>query len=270
MYTDYWQFTRPPFETGCDPAFYYPSQAHQSALLKLRYAIENRRGGGLLVGGSGLGKTMLIESLQQTLPDSIGPVVHIVYPKMSAQQLLAYLAAALGAPAEDATVDQHVRHIENQLHKTAEGGRHVVLVMDEAHLLEEAGGLECVRLLWNFQSQGQPLLTLLLLGQAILLPILDRLPDFEERLGVKSLLRPLNLEETASYVNHRLNVAGASRPIFENEALDALFAISGGVPRRINRLCDLALLVGFADQLPAIGARQIEAVHEELVAVTPE
>ncbi|MDH3716542.1 MAG: AAA family ATPase [Planctomycetota bacterium] len=270
MYTDYWQLTRPPFDTGCDPAFYYPSETHQGALLKLRYAIENRRGGGLLAGGSGLGKTLLVESLKQTLPDTIGPVVHIVYPKMSAEQLLAFVAAQLGTPADAATVDLHIRHIENQLNEAAERGGHVVLVIDEAHLLEDTGGLECVRLLLNFQRDGQPLMTILLLGQTILLPIFDRLSGFEERLGIKCLLRPLNLEETASYVNHRLNVAGAGRPIFEDAALDALFAITGGVPRRINRLCDLALLVGFADQLPAIAARQIEAVNDELVAVTPE
>ncbi len=88
----------------------------------------------------------------------------------------------------------------------------------------------------------------MLVGQTALLPVLDRMPALEERLGVKCLLRPLNTDETASYVSHRLSAAGASREIFTPDALTRLHQLARGNPRRINRLCDLALLVGFAEE----------------------
>ena len=272
MYTDYWQMNRKPFESGTDPEMYYPSETHQGSLLKLRYAIENRRGGALLAGGPGTGKTLLIESMKRTMADTAYRLIHVVYPKMSDRQLLSYLACTLSGnkclDTPDAPTSLCV--IEDTLRKTSDDHGHCVLVIDEAHLLDEADGLECVRLLLNFQDSGSPLLTVVLAGQAALLPTFDRLATFEGRFGVKCLLRPMNLEETASYVNHRLRVAGVERPIFDDGALEALFQITGGVPRLINRLCDLALLIGYAEQLPAISAQQIEAVNDELVFVSAD
>jgi type II secretory pathway predicted ATPase ExeA len=103
-----------------------------------------------------------------------------------------------------------------------------------------------------------------------LLPALERLPALEARLGVKCLLRPLNVEETISYVNHRMTAAGAPREIFSGEALSTVHELTGGNPRRINRLCDLALLIGYAEEQVRINAPQIEAVCNELVTVAPE
>jgi general secretion pathway protein A len=271
MYTEYWRLDSKPFESGADPEFYYPSETHQGALLKLRYAVENRRGGALLAGASGLGKTLVIESLKRLMPETVGPVVHIVFPKMSTSQLLGHIAHSLGTvPTSDVSIDASVRQIENHLQEIADQGKHAVLVIDEAHLLDETDGMECIRLLLNYQRAGDPLTTVILCGQTPLLPIIDRLPALEERLGVKCLLRPLTLEETSNYVGHRLSAAGAQRSMFEGSALDSLFAITGGVPRQINRLCDLALLIGFADQLPSITAAQVEAVNDELVTVAAD
>jgi general secretion pathway protein A len=145
-----------------------------------------------------------------------------------------------------------------------------VVVVDEAHLIDDAESLEALRLLLNFSTAGGPGMTLLLVGQTGLLPILDRTPQLEERLAVKSLLRPFTEGETAGYVQHRLNVAGATRPIFAPEAMPALQALSCGVARRINRLCDLALLIGYAEERETLSAEHLEAVSEELVAVVPE
>ena len=94
--------------------------------------------------------------------------------------------------------------------------------------------------------------------------------QLEERLAVKCLIRPLSTEETTSYVSCRLEAAGATRPIFSPKAMQPLYELSGGIPRRINRLCDLALLVGFADESTEISAEQVEAVAEELTSVVPD
>lgn len=273
MYEQYWQIDRKPFDGGADERFYYPGESHQGALLKLRYAIESRQAGALLAGASGLGKTLLVQTLFRQLPAQFGPLVHLVFPKMPPDELLAYLATELGATSGHEpvqTIQANVRAIERLLLDNARAGKHAVVVIDEAQLLDEAASLEVVRLLLNFEVDGQPAMTLLLVGQPNLLPVLDRHPALEERLGVKCLLRPLNLEETVSYVHHRLGAAGARRAIFDNDALTTLFHLSHGAPRQINRLCDLALLVGYADEQPSITVAQLEAVSDELVTVSPE
>jgi general secretion pathway protein A len=122
----------------------------------------------------------------------------------------------------------------------------------------------------NLEWDGRPGLTLLLTGQTGLLPTLDRMPQLEERLCVKCLLRPFTEQETADYVAHRLKVAGAVRTIFEPDSLPTLHALTGGIARRINRLCDLTLLIGYAEERQTITAPHFEAVSEELVAVAPE
>ena len=145
-----------------------------------------------------------------------------------------------------------------------------MLVVDEAQLIESSAAFETLRLLMNFQPDNRPAMTLLLVGQPGLLSTLSRIPQLEERLGVKCLLRPFNEEETAAYVSHRLRVAGAAQPIFDAESLTALQGLTHGIARRINRLCDLALLIGFAEERRTITADHVEAVCEELVTVVPE
>jgi len=274
MYESYWQLDRKPFENTSDTSFYYPGEAHQGALLKLRYAIENRRGLAVLSGVAGLGKTMLAQSLTQQLAEEFQPLVHLVFPQMPPDQLLAYLADELtgetGRRESPLTIDQSVRRIQRSLAENVEAGRHAVAVIDEAHLLNETGALETIRLLVNFEHQQQTALTMLLVGQTSLLPALDRSPQLDSRVDVKCLMRPFSLEESISYINHRLEAASAQREIFTPEAMENIHYLTTGVPRRINRLCDLALLISFAEEHARIDADQIDAVSQELITVAPE
>ena len=272
MYTSYWQLERRPFEAGTDTAAYYPSETHQAALLKLRYSIENARGAAALVGASGGGKTLVARILADQLPSDLTPVIHLVYPRMATAELLAYLAAEL-AGGDDAaagvTVGESVRAIEASVSRNAREGRHAVVIIDEAHLLE-ADALEALRLLLNFEVASRPALTLLLVGQTRLLSAVDRVPCLGERLGVRCLIRALAPEETFVYVEHRLRSAGAARSIFTHEALEAIHELSQGNPRQINRLCDLALLIGFAEERTEIEAADLSAAADELTLVAAE
>ncbi len=273
MYRDYWQLSAKPFEPCADRSAFYPSEAHEGAFLKLRYAIENRRGAVLLSGPAGVGKTLLVQLLRSELSDEYRPFIHLVFPQMSGRDLLVYIAEQLGTPPAESprhTIEESVRRLEFFLAQNAESGRHAVVAIDEAHLLEDCGALETLRLLVNFESAGRPALTLLLVGQMGLISAVGRLPSLEERLGVKTLLRSFTPDETAAYVNRRMEAAGAQREIFTPDALEALHWLGHGTARQINRLGDLALLVGFADRLPRLSAHQIEAVSDELVAVVPE
>jgi len=273
MYEAYWQLNQKPFANTSDPRFYYTAESHQAALLKLRYAVESRCGGALLAGASGLGKTMVVEMLRGMLGEEFSPFVRLVFPQMPTADLLAYLADDLDGrcgATDDYRVQTSVRRIEQSLAANAEKGKHAVVVIDEAHLLDDPQTLATLRLLLNFEWNGRSALTLLLSGQTGLLPMLSRSPSWDERLGVKCLLRPFSEEETASYVEHRLRVAGAKRTIVERESFPTLHALTQGVARQINRLCDLALLIGFAEERQTLSAGHFESVCRELVTVAPE
>jgi len=271
MYETHWRLKYKPFDSDAAEA-YYPSETHQGALLKLRYALECRRPAAALAGNGGSGKSLVARALKAQLPAEFSPFVHIVFPQLPAPQLISYLAERLGAttPSTTLTLEQTLAQLEEFLLGNQRQGQHAVVVIDEAHLLEEVRVFDALRLLLNFGAEGKPALTLLLVGQPRLLVQLDRLPSFDERLGVKCLLKPLSLEETISYVEHRLTAAGAKSTIFEQDSWETLFNLTQGLPRRINRLCDLALLIGFAEDRSTITAAHLDAVHEELVAVAAE
>ena len=272
MYERYWHLEHNPFDDDLDLRGYFASQTHQATLLKLRYLIENGNGTGLLVGGTGFGKSYLLMVLAQQMGESHGPFVHLVFPQLSPAELLGYLAAELGAAEPEgpgAGLDRIVREIDQRLKALNEAGRHPVIVVDEAHLIEDVQVFQALRLLLNFQQQKRRF-SLILAGQHELLNIVRRLQQLEERVAVKSLLRALSPDETAGYVARRLEAAGAKRPLFEPDALLPVHELSGGVPRRINRICDLALLVGFADESEMISAEQVQAVAEELTTVVAD
>jgi len=199
----------------------------------------------------------------------------LVFPQMPASQLLAYIAGEL-APAGSGetggatpTIQQSIRRIATALEDNAAQDRHAVLIIDESHLLEPEQ-LEVLRLLLNFEYNQQPAMTLLLTGDTALLPTLERMPQLEQRMGVKCLLRPFTLEESVSYVNHRLNTAGASRDIFDDKAIESLHYHAGGAARQINRLGDLGLLIGYAEEHAIITAEHVGEVASELFSVAPE
>jgi general secretion pathway protein A len=271
MYQAYWQLHSRPFDNCPDARAYYPSEVHQGALLKLRYVVENQRGAALLAGAAGSGKSLVVGTLARQLDERYRPFVHVVFPQMSVRELVAYLAGEMGAlasPSSSVPLDESVRRLQHFLIDNTKRGQKAVVAIDEAHLLLESEALDTLRLLLNLEGGAD--LTLLLVGQPQLLPALERLPALEARLGVKCLLRPFSLEETMSYVTHRMAAAGATHEIFTSEALSRLYQLTGGNPRRVNRLCDLALLIGYAEEQVRINAHQIDAVCNELVTVTPE
>lgn len=275
MYEAYWNFTGNPFEQSGNPDFFFRSHTHQAALLKMRYLVESGKGAGMLVGGTGYGKTFLTEILKHELPEQFHPVVQLVFPQLSAPELLAYLAVELGAPeaevsGHESSLDRTVRTIQRRFIEFHAEDRHPVIIIDEAHMIDDPRVFQALHLLLNFQNQPKVDFTLILAGERALLGRVRRLVQLDERIAVKSLLQPLTFEETGRYVVHRLEVAGATQSIFDRSALDTLFELSGGVPRKINRMCDLALLVGYADNLSTLSANEIEAVCEELTAVAPD
>jgi general secretion pathway protein A len=268
MYEKYWNLDCRPFESHFAPALFFDSQTHLAARLKLRHVIDHRLGTGVLCGGIGSGKTAVAAFLQHELAEGCGPIAHLVFPKMPAAAFLAYVASKLGAPESPADarhgIDRTLVRIEAKLREASEQGKHPVLIVDDAHLIDDVRVFECLQLLLNFQQDPACAFSLFFIGGLNLLGKLERIPQLNDRIAVRSIVEPLSHDDTIGYILHRLHVAGAGREIFNQSALDAICERSAGIPRRINRLADLALVVGFADQLDIIGANEIEAVAEDI------
>jgi general secretion pathway protein A len=273
MYHGYWGLAKSPFENIPAPEFFYGSRTHHTALLKLRYLISHCSGAGLVVGGVGVGKTSLARLVECEHSAKQGPVIPVVFPQFGPAELLAYITTKLGTGDEDLIdaktgLDWIVRELEARLTRLTSEGRHTVFFIDDAHLIEDQQVLRSLQLLLNFQQRPGIEFSLILLGEPSLLAHISRMGALDERMSVKSVLEPFTRSETAEYVMHRLNVAGCQRTIFDDSAVDRLFELSSGHPRRINRLCDVALLVGFADELARITSVEIDAVSQELSGVS--
>lgn len=272
MYESYWRLKNRPFENKTSTEFYYPSETHQAAMLKLRYAIENRRAAAMLCGPTGMGKSLISDMLLRQLNDSFRPVYHLVFPTLNAEQLVRFVVEQIDPSNEQwpREPSADLTRFEQLLQKNLQQNRHAVIVVDEAHLLEQGGLLEPLRLLLNVassQSPGESAWTLVLVGQPTLLSHVERYHPLDERLAVKCMLNRLLPEETISYIQHRIRSSGGTtESIFEEASLERIHQFSQGIPRRINRLCDLALMVGFAEERKIIEPAIIDSVHSDLSA----
>jgi type II secretory pathway predicted ATPase ExeA len=272
MYEAYWKLTDNPFASRAAGEPFFPSETHQAALLKIRYVIEHRKGTAAVIGARGVGKTFLARTLSTQLA-ATGPFVHITYPQMSPHELLAYLGRQWGleslSTTEPLPTDRLIAELQQAFAQHEKAGKHPVILVDDAHLIEDPQVLQCLRQLVHLRGRGEADCSVVLLGHGDLLPRIRRIADLDDRIAVKCLIRPLTAAETQGYIESRLATAGRSdeQPIFSGEALGLIHERSAGLPRRINRICDLALLVGYADDLTHLDAAHIDAVAEELDAV---
>ncbi|QDU87458.1 hypothetical protein Pla175_08200 [Pirellulimonas nuda] len=272
MYLEHWRLNRKPFGPVDDPGLFYPGQSHQSAMLKLRYVLDEGREAAALAGPAGVGKTLLVDRLADESDDNT-LITRIVFPRLNSRELLTLLADESGAPRPEAprfTSDESLTRLRVRLDELAAAGKRLLVVVDEAHLLEDSDTLETLRLLLNLNGPKHRPLSLLLVGQMPLISTLLRTPGLDQRLAVKALVRSLVEDETDEYIGHRLAACGGAEEIFTRDAVRSIHACSGGAPRKIDRLCDMALLVGYAEGRARITAEQIEAVNEELMVSTPD
>ncbi len=266
MYESYWGFESRPFDSQFTAESYYPSETHQAALLQMRYGIESQRRGILLTGESGLGKSMLAHAAQGLLGEQLNRIMIVKHPQLPADQIAHGIARQCDSESmfsDSATLESSLQRIETCLCAEPELKRSL-LVVEDAHQIESEATWRLLRSVINLNDFGGKL-SLLLVGQTEILTELAKRRDFEQRIDVKCLLRPFSLEDTMGFVSHRLQMVGADREIFDDFAIEQLHLHGGGIPRRINRLADLALVVGFADELKQIDASRIEAVSRQLL-----
>jgi general secretion pathway protein A len=270
MYERYYSLDERPFAITPDPRYVYLSPRHQEALAHLLYGVGTGGSGGfvLLTGEVGTGKTTLCRLVLEQAPEAT-QIALILNPMLSPLEFLQALCAELevvvaSAPGGGALKLQHA--LNRYLLERHAAGERVVLIVDEAQCLPR-DTLEQIRLLTNLETATDKLLQIILIGQPELKDSLRQpaLRQLSQRITARYHLDPLDLNETAEYVRHRMTVAGAERNPFKPSALKALHQLSEGVPRRINVIADRALLAGYAHELERITPATVRAAAREVI-----
>ncbi len=265
MYTQFFGLTEKPFSITPDPRYLYMSQRHADALAHLLYGISESGGFIQLTGEVGTGKTTLVRSLFEQLPDE-ADVALILNPELTTGEFLAAIAGELGIEVPgDRSVKALIDGLNACLLDAHSRGRRTVLIVDEAQNLGTEL-LEQVRLLTNLETPKQKLLQIILIGQPELREVLSRadMRQVAQRVTGRYHLEPLNQADTTKYVKHRMRVAGASGSVFRPAAIREIFRRSQGVPRLINVVADRALLAGYAQESRSIDRRLVRRAAAEV------
>jgi general secretion pathway protein A len=270
MYKEFYGFTAYPFSLTPDPQFLYLSKKHENCLRYLLYSLERGHGLIVLTGKIGTGKTLLLNILMKSLDEKTHKVF-LANSKLEFLDVLRYVSHAFGVESSGISKGELLMNLEDFLLTCAKRTEKVIILLDEAQNFS-VDMLEEVRLLTNFEHQGQKLLQIILVGQPQLEHVLQlpQLTQLTQRIGFNCQLLPLNYSETKAYIEKRLAVAGSMQPLFTARAIKHIFEHSKGIPRVINLISDTALLFGFGDETRTIGHTIIRQVMQELNLYTPE
>lgn len=272
MYEEYWGLKEKPFQNTPDPRFLYLSAQHEDALMKLSYVVTQGLGCGMLVGVFGCGKTILGNALLNDLGRDRVRSCFINSPSFNEPaELLRAIVRGLNPQAlpdkkTELMSDPLLEKLNTILVDNVRDGKENIVIIDEAHAIEDAKLFEQMRLILNFQLENRFLLTLFIFGQPELKGKVENIKPLDQRIAIRCFLGPLGEDDSDKYIRHRLKVAGrqdTSASIFDKEALKAILQHTGGIPRRINTLCDLVLMTGFAKKAEKIEPDLINAVIKD-------
>jgi type II secretory pathway predicted ATPase ExeA len=265
MYKAFYGLEEKPFSKTPDPRFLYMSPGHREALARLEYAVEESELA-LLTGEIGCGKT----TLSRALMDRMGERYHFLFvfnPRLTADELLRVIAAGLEVENPSEKKDELLRDITNALYRLHGEGRVPVVVIDEAQMIPGRELFDEIRLLTNFQLDDRNLLSVIIMGQPELRGMLASpvYEPFRQRISLNFHLAPLGLEETLEYLDFRVTAAGGEPGLFSPDAVQRIFELSGGVPRRINAVATNALLIGFGRDASWIDSAVVEECAAEIL-----
>jgi len=265
MYKAFYHLQAKPFQLTSDPRFFYSSKGHRRAMAYLVYGVHQGEGFIVITGEIGAGKTMLASTLARKMASRNLVLAQVVSTSLEADDLVRMVVAALGLP-QDNSKAVLLNRVEQFLVACQRQGKKVLLVVDEAQNLPPRS-VEELRMLSNFVCADKPLLQTFLLGQpefrrTLQSPAMEQL---RQRVIASCHLGPLDGAETEAYILHRLQTVGwRDDPSFGKDTFDAIYQHSGGIPRRINILCDRLLLMGCLDEKHAFTVKDVATVTGEL------
>ena len=274
MYHRYFGLQEAPFSIAVNPRYLFMSARHRDALAHLLYGVGAGGGFILLTGEVGTGKTTVNKSLLEQIPENTD-IALILNPALNAVELLATVCDELGIAYHSS--EQSLKTLTDKLHQfllaNHANGRNTVLLIDEAqHLQFEV--LEQIRLLTNLETNTKKLLQIILVGQPELRTLLNKpeLRQLAQRITARYQLKPLNLAETDAYIRHRLHVAGlpANQTLFPKKIVKGIHAVSRGVPRIINVLCDHMLLGTYGQNKTVVDRAMLKQAITEVMGEEAE
>ncbi|HUW38653.1 MAG TPA: XrtA/PEP-CTERM system-associated ATPase [Rhodocyclaceae bacterium] len=268
MYESYYGLTGKPFQLNPDPSFFYGSSGHKRAQAYLEYGLHQSEGFIVITGEVGAGKTTLVRSLLKKLDPRKVVAGQLVSTQLDAQDMLRLVVSAFGLPSRTLDKSQLLLALETYLVSVTSKGKRVLLIVDEAQNLTPRA-VEELRMLSNFQLGEHALLQSFLVGQpefraTMLSPHMQQL---RQRVIASYHLGPMDEAETRAYIEHRLHhVNWNNKPHFEPEAFQAIYDCTGGIPRRINTLCDRLMLAGFLSHKSVLTRNDVVEVMSEIKA----
>jgi type II secretory pathway predicted ATPase ExeA len=265
-YIEYFSLEREPFSNAPDARFYYDSDQHSQALVRLMYAVNSNKGLAVLVGGVGTGKTTLARRMLDTLDESKyeSSMLVMVHSSINPEWILTRIAMQLGVQDPAADRLTVLKQLYERLLEIEEQGRRAVILIDEAQMLQSRELMEEFRGLLNLEIPGKKLLNIIFFGLTELEDCLQLDEPLAQRVALKFHLNSLPIDITTSYIKFRLQVAGGKDGLFEDEAIAAVHRFAGGVPRLINTICDNCLFESFMLKAEKINARIVHSVAGDL------
>lgn len=267
-YEQHFGLTEQPFSNAADSRFFFESEQHQEAMVRISHSVSTMKGLAVVIGGAGAGKTLLaryiLAKLEEKPEEYEAALLVIVHSEVSADWLLRKIANQLGVPNPAERKADLLPQLFERLMAIHETGRKAVVIIDEANMLKSKEIFEEFRGLSNLEVPGRKLISIVLLGLPDLEANMAIDPPLVQRIAVKVSIKSLDAGATASYVRHRMAVAGAKNAIFESEALAAVHGYSRGVPRVINTLCDNCLLEAFLMKKDRVTAALVTDVAKDL------
>jgi general secretion pathway protein A len=266
MYETYYGLKENPFNVTPDPKFIYLGEKHREAFAHLLYGIRENKGFIVLTGEVGTGKTTLIHYLLGQLNgDGTVKTAFLFNPKLSVEDFIKYVFKDLGVRIHGRSKGDYIRYFQSYLINAYGLNVKVILIVDEAQGLSPEL-LEEIRLLSNLETSKSKLLQIILIGQPELDKTLydERFRQIRQRINMRYHLPPLSERETKEYIEQRLRIAGAKKPLLSEKAIKEVYRSSGGIPRLINILCDNSLLNGFAQDEKVVDKKTVKEAAKDL------
>lgn len=272
MYCEYFGLKEMPFSIAPDPRYLYMSEKHREALAHLLYGVRSDNGFVLLTGEVGTGKTTVCRCFMDQVPDNTD-IAFILNPKITVEELMATVCDELDISYAQGSVSNKVMvdRINDYLLNAHARGRNTLLILEEAQNLSP-DVLEQLRLLTNLETDERKLLQIIMLGQPELRALLSRphMRQLSQRITARYHLDALSRDEVASYISHRLQVAGGLPKLFPRSITDTVYELSGGIPRVINLLCDRALLGTYVLGKENVDKKTLDVASQEVLGVEQE
>ncbi len=266
MYESYYGLSAKPFQLRPDPNFFFGSKGHKRAMSYLEYGLSQREGFIVITGEVGAGKTTLVRNLFRKLEPEKIIAAQIVNSHLNSNDTLRMVVAAFGLPFKDVTKAALLTKLEQFLLQCDKQGKRVLLIVDEAQNLSTRT-VEELRMLSNFQTADNSLLQIFLLGQPEFRKTLlsGDMQQLLQRVIASYHLGPMDAAETQAYIEHRLHTVGwQGDPSLSGDAFSTIYDFTGGIPRKINTLCDRLFLMGYLEEIHNFGSSEVNEVISDI------